>query len=132
MTAKEIHCRHRVAVCEECGWQTACTHFVVHDCGNPTVPSLPATPTPIGGPGTELKKTLARMGITSAESCPCNAHARQMDAWGEAECENRMDEILEWLRLQAESRGLPFIRAAAALLVRMSIRSSRRLKQSQP
>jgi hypothetical protein len=71
------------------------------------------------------------MGITSSESCPCNAHARQMDAWGEDECENRMDEILEWLRLQAESRGLPFIRAAAALLVRMSIRSSRRLKQRQ-
>ena len=85
-----------------------------------------------GGPGTELKKILARMGISYDESCPCNAHARQMDAWGEDESERRLEEILGWLRSQAEVRGLPYIRAAAALLVRMSIRSSRRLKQSQP
>ena len=80
------------------------------------------------GPGTELKKILARFGITSTENCPCNAHAKQMNLWGDDECEKpeRMEQIIGWLREQAEGRGLPFIRAAAAMLVRMSIRASRR------
>lgn len=93
----------------------------------PPQTSMPPA-TPSRGPGTELKKILSKVGITSTENCPCNSHARQMDLWGDAECEKpeRMEQILGWLRAQAEGRGLPFIRAAAAMLVRMSIRASRR------
>jgi len=84
------------------------------------------------GPGTELKKILARFGITSTASCRCNAHSRQMNLWGDDECEKpeRMEQILGWLREQAEGRGMPFIRTAAAMLVRMSIRASRRSRVS--
>ena len=71
-------------------------------------------------PGTELKKLLARIGITSTPDCSCNRVAREMDQWGPDECEKpeRMAEILAAMRENAEKRGLPFIEVAARLLIR--------------
>ena len=81
------------------------------------------------GPGTELKKLLARVGITASPDCSCNARAAEMDrreqetpGW----CEANLDTIVGWLREQAEARGLPFLDIAGRMLVRRAIANARR------
>ena len=83
----------------------------------------------IAGPGTELKKLLARVGITAAPDCACNARAAEKDrrerdtpGW----CEANIDTIVGWLREQAETRGLPFLDIAGRMLVRRAISNARR------
>ena len=82
-----------------------------------------------GGPGTELKKLLAKVGITATPDCSCNARAAEMDrreqetpGW----CESNLDTIVGWLREQAAARGLPFVDLAGRLLVRRAISNARR------
>jgi hypothetical protein len=84
----------------------------------------PAPPT--HGPGTELKKLLARVGITAAPDCACNDRAAEMDRQGVEWCEANLDTIVGWLREQAEARGLPFLDVAGRLLVRRAISNARR------
>jgi hypothetical protein len=44
---------------------------------------LPSAPKPPqSGPGTELKKLFAELGITDFAGCSCNANAAQMNDWG--------------------------------------------------
>jgi len=50
------------------------------------------------GPGTELKKLLATLGIATKPSCDCNAKATQMDVWGADGCRERREEIITWMR----------------------------------
>jgi len=50
------------------------------------------------GPGTELKKILATLGITHQPGCDCNAKAVQMDQWGVAGCRENFDKIVGWMR----------------------------------
>ena len=88
-------------------------------------PPLPP-PLPTHGPGTELKKLLAKVGITSTPHCSCNARAAEMDRQGIEWCENNLDTIVGWLREQAETRGLPFLDVAGRLLVRRAIANARR------
>lgn len=86
-------------------------------------------PPPPHGPGTELKKLLAKVGITATEGCSCNSRARRMDEMEAREpgwCEAHLDEIVGWLREEATKRKLPFIDAAGRLLVRRAIRNARR------
>lgn len=82
-----------------------------------------------GGPGTELKKILGRIGITATATCSCNARAATMDE-REAEepgwCEANIDMIVGWLRDEATRRGLPFIDAVGKMLVRRAIANARR------
>lgn len=79
-----------------------------------------------GGPGSELKALLGRwLGIQAKPTCPCNARAAQMDAWGPEECEKRIEEILDWLASEAQERRLPFVRIAARQMVLMAIRQAR-------
>jgi len=80
------------------------------------------------GPGTELKKMLARLGIRSSSGCKCNSRADEMDAWGPDECEKRIDEIVGWLREESAKRRLPFIEAAGRLLVKRAISNARKAK----
>jgi len=75
-----------------------------------------------GGPGTELKKLLKRIGITAKPNCSCNARARQMDAAGVAWCRANVAMIVDWLAEEAARRKLPFSRLAASTLVRLAIR----------
>lgn len=86
----------------------------------------PATATPRGGPGTELKKLLRMVGVKASPTCPCNAHAAQMDRWGPDECENRLDEIVGWLGAEAQKRRLPFSAVVAGQLARLAIRRARK------
>lgn len=98
-----------------------------------THPAYPARQKPgTGGPGTELKKLLARwFGIKATPDCPCNAHAAQMDEWGPDECDKpeRLAEIVKWLESQARARGLPFSRFAAQQAVKLAIRRARKTAQ---
>jgi hypothetical protein len=87
-------------------------------------PQSPAPPT--HGPGTELKKLLARVGIVSTPDCSCNARAAEMDRQGVEWCEANLDTIVGWLREQAEARGLPFVDVAGRLLVRRAIANAKR------
>jgi len=125
MTARELHCRHRVAVCKACGWQTACTHFVPHDCTSPAVPAPPA-PIPVAGPGTHLASILGRLGLSERPGCRCKSYAAQMDKWGVNGCTDRILEIVGWLRAEAGNRGLPFVDFLAKMLVSRAIANARR------
>ena len=81
------------------------------------------------GPGTELKKLLARVGITAAPDCSCNARAAEMDRQEQQTpgwCEANLDTIVGWLREQAEARGLPFLDIAGRMLVKRAIRNASR------
>lgn len=80
------------------------------------------------GPGTELKRILATIGITSRQGCSCNRMAIQMDVWGPDECRKRIDEIVEVMTREADKRGwmkrLPFKRLGARALVLRAIAAS--------
>jgi hypothetical protein len=82
-------------------------------------------PKPVGyGPGTELKKMLATIGITAEPTCKCNARAAEMDRMEQAFpgwCEANIDLIVGWLREEAERRKLPFVDLAGKLLVKRAI-----------
>lgn len=95
-------------------------HRVV-DANAPAVP----VPTP-SGPGTELKRLLASIGITSSPGCSCNQRAREMDARGPEWCEANLDTIVGWLREEASKRKLPFVDMAGRLLVKRAIRNARK------
>lgn len=66
----------------------------------------PRSPVPAHGPGTELKAMLAELGI-SPENCNCNARAAQMNRWGAACKEHRL-EIAAWLKEAATNAVTEF------------------------
>lgn len=69
-------------------------------------PEKPIYPWPPGfGPGTELKKILASVGIEPSPSCDCNGKALQMDLWGVAGCRENRDAVVGWIRDNAEKWG---------------------------
>lgn len=76
---------------------------------------------PQGGPGTELKKLLRRIGITSRPGCHCERHAAEMDMRGVDWCRENMDTIVGWLEEEARRRKWPFHRWTARRLVAVSI-----------
>lgn len=85
----------------------------------------PAAPAVVG-PGSQLKRLLAKVGIKATPNCPCNAYAAQMDSWGPDECEKRLEEIVGWLQAEAGRRKLPFVPLLARQLVRASIGLARK------
>jgi len=52
-----------------------------------------------------------------------------MDEWGveEASRPERIDQVVGWLRDEAQARGLPFIDAIGRMLVRRAIHNARKL-----
>lgn len=72
---------------------------------------------PRSGPGTELSKLLAELGLKTSAGCRCKNRARQMDSWGVSGCWEHFEEIVAWLQ---EARGkaswTETITAAAAVL----------------
>jgi len=74
------------------------------------------------GAGTELKRLLSRIGITSTPTCSCNRKAREMDARGIQWCRDNVDLIAgEWLLGEAKKRGLPYSTFAGKKLVQLAI-----------
>ena len=118
------------SACSVCGDYAPDPSFP-RNCSGPRAPgsAVVAEPLPAHGPGTELKKLLALIGITAAPDCACNAHAAEMDAKGGEWCAANLDTIVGWLREQATARGLPFIDAAGKMLVKRAIRNAARLTQ---
>jgi hypothetical protein len=64
------------------------------------------------GPGTELVKLLASIGITGDAGCDCKTRMRQMDAWGPAGCREHRAEIVGWLEEGAARWGWAAMLAA--------------------
>ena len=87
-------------------------------------------PPTTAGPGTELTKLLARVGITAKPGCSCKQHASQMDAWGPDGCEANLEKIVGWLRHEAQKRRLPWVDSAGRLLIKRAIRNARRAAAS--
>ena len=89
----------------------------------------PKPPAPTYGPGTELKKLLAKIGITATSNCKCNArsrHVNTMEAQEPGWCERNIDTVVGYLREAAADRGLPFLDLPARLLVRRAISNARK------
>jgi hypothetical protein len=104
------------------------------------------------GPGTELKRLLARIGIEAKPDCRCNRHAAEMDHRGPDWCDTNLETIIGWLRETYDDRRakhakaavyeadpskpapepmpmflrLPFVEAAARQMVKLAIRNARR------
>jgi hypothetical protein len=72
---------------------------------NATQPDAAATAS--RGPGSELRKMLASIGIhPRGEKCKCNERAREMDRQGADWCEANLESIIDWLEGEAKSRPL--------------------------
>ncbi|MEI8080604.1 MAG: hypothetical protein WCI74_02015 [Actinomycetes bacterium] len=84
------------------------------------------------GVGAELKRLLARIGLRPRPGCKCNQRAMLMNQWGPDECERRLEEIVGWLREEAEAVGAIFVDIAARMVVKAAIRKSRRVAAKQP
>jgi hypothetical protein len=83
------------------------------------------------GPGTELKKMLATIGIHATPTCKCNKMAKQMDAWGWEESLKHIDEIVTVMEETAKKRKLPFVRTAGKTLVRIACWKAKRAGNSK-
>lgn len=80
---------------------------------------------PEEGPGTELKKLMSWFNLKDSQGCKCKQRAIQMNAWGPDKCEENMELILEWLREAAKQENVFYSRAAAYVLVKTAITTSR-------
>lgn len=49
------------------------------------------------GPGTELKRIFADLGVTNFTDCNCDKKATQMDVWGVAGCRENFEVIRGWI-----------------------------------
>lgn len=76
------------------------------------------------GPGTELKKLLASIGIHATPTCKCNKMAKKMNEWGQ-ESLNHIEEIVDVMEETAKARGLPFVRLGGKALVRLACMRAR-------
>ena len=79
-----------------------------------------------GGPGTELSAMLRFVGLGSAPGCACKSRAQQMDLWGAERCEKEIEQIVGWLRGEAQRRKLPFSSVGARGLIRLAIYKARK------
>lgn len=114
-----MQCRFRYvageAVCDRCGRRaTTMSRNLEAQCR-------------LGGPGSELSSILSGWPfyITITPGCRCKSHAETMDMWGCDRCEDRIDEIVGWLRGEAATRGMPFSAALAKALIRRAIYRAR-------
>lgn len=117
-SGKCVACGHETQIkslVRECGWYPQAA--AVHRADRPVLTH---------GPGTELKKLLAKIGITATPDCSCNARARLMDERGIEWCEQNLDEIVGWLREEAAKRGLPFVDVAGRVLVKRAIHNAKK------
>jgi hypothetical protein len=81
---------------------------------------------PTGGPGTELKKLLLKLGLKAAANCKCNQHVQEMNMKGCNWCSQNIDTIVGWLKEEALRANLPFTNIGAKLLVKRAISNARK------
>jgi hypothetical protein len=99
---------------------------ILRQCEGTTITSMtkPSSTTVIG-PGTELKKLLAKFFIRQG-GCDCEQRAMLMNLEGPDWCEQNIETIIDWLQEAAKKRHLPFLRPAAKILIRRAIKNSRK------
>lgn len=61
--------------------------------------------TPQEGPGTELRKMLASIGIEPGPTCPCHDMMQKMNRWGVAGCREHRGEIVMHVQEQMGHRS---------------------------
>ena len=77
--------------------------------------------------GTELKNLISWFPIPGKTQCKsCTDLEIKMNKWGAALCLEKMDYIVNQLRLTAKEKGLPFSEFIARTLVKKAIRNSRK------
>jgi hypothetical protein len=93
-----------------------------------TSPVRPKPPENPKGPGTELKKLLAKCGVHPSPNCSCNARALIMDQEGPDWCAGHLDQILGWLREEHARQGikLPFVERMVRAVVKRAIHNARK------
>lgn len=88
----------------------------------PNGPPTPPNAIDLGeGVGTELKKLLKVIGITSSPTCGCNAKAKKMNENGIEWCKDNIDTIVSWLKEEADKRNIPFFAFGAKRLIKFAI-----------
>lgn len=94
------------------------------DTNSPAYPQI----SKLVGVGTELSNILKRFGIEPTPTCQCRDMADKMDILGPDECAKpeRIEEVVAVMREEAKARGLPFIDAAARMLIRRAIKNAKR------
>jgi hypothetical protein len=128
MAATLLACADGVCRCHACRLVLSPPLMICRRC-NPEPSSDSVQPAPTYGPGTELKKLLSRIGITSTPNCKCTARVKHMDAMEKQEpgwCAANIDTVVGYLREAAADRGLPFLDAAGRVLVRRAISNARK------
>jgi hypothetical protein len=76
--------------------------------------------------GTHLKRLVSYFGIkpineSKKKSCGCNTHAALMDRRGAEWCRQNIEEIVDWMEVEAKERGMFFLRFPAKLFVQKAI-----------
>lgn len=89
-------------------------------------PSVIKSPIVSIGPGTELKKLIAKFGFKPKAGCKCNAHIQEMNQRGPDWCAANLDLIVGWLEEEAARAELPFSSVGAKLLVKRAISNARK------
>ena len=112
--------------CETCGAEFVAGEKIRAVCGVDRTSRKPP-----GGAGTALKKILARFGIQASPTCKCNSRAVAMDYHGVEWCEENIETIVGWLKEEAASRGLPFLKTLATLVVRRAIADAKATSASK-
>jgi hypothetical protein len=72
-------------------------------------------------PGTWLKRLVLYLGIEATNSCRCDNHVDEMNAWGPDGCEEHIAKILAWMRIAAAKKKLQFVESQATWLIRLAI-----------
>jgi hypothetical protein len=83
------------------------------------------------GVGTEIKKLLKLIGITSSPTCYCNARAKIMNENGIRWCEDNKDTIVGWLEEEANRRNLLFSPYLATILLNFAIKKAKKAQIKQ-
>jgi hypothetical protein len=111
MTTKAKKPAKRLRVCPRCGFRAmlpddGAPMYCACQNGEPIAPPAPheLPPAPAEGPGTELKKLLADLGVTMSADCGCKAMAVRMNRWGVAGCRDNHSVVVAHLRQAAERR----------------------------
>jgi hypothetical protein len=78
------------------------------------------------GCGQNVKKFLKMIGIEASPTCSCNQRAAIMDSMGPKWCREHIEEILDWLKGEADARNMGhlYIRPAVKLMVTRAIRQA--------
>jgi hypothetical protein len=83
------------------------------------------------GPGTVLRKLLARLHITIGPDCSCLERLELMNNNGLAWCEENMTTLLLWLKDEASNRKLIFLTLPAKIVVQRALKIARRRRDKR-